>query len=243
MPRKKAQVPKREKTPSFPSDIEIERVVQERLMFWECPDRLGRYPLPILDFLINAIGCELETGEGMEEFGKDEEFYNPSWYVKGITNGELFYSLYVTISRLSEEPNFDFFSLRIGDQQAFASMLELATSLFLDWQGEDIFVDQAVDFWILYKWTRKIGGNALWTDDNGEPIDAPPLGTLTSEDWEMMVDDVMEHFLEEGEDEYIEMALTGAEGQPHWPTFQEFRSAKAHLLNWLGRTRVNVRSD
>lgn len=55
---------------------------------------------------------------------------------------------------------------------------------------------------------------AVWTTENGEPTGAPPLQELSEDDWDMIIEDVMEHFVEEGEDEYIEMALL--DQQPHW---------------------------
>ena len=137
-----------------------------------------------------------------------------------------------------------FFSLSVGDQQAFACTLDLATNLFLDRDRDSGFVDEAVDFWNLYRWTRRIDGYSLWsTEDGTEAIEPPPLQQLTPDDWRVLVDDLKEHFLGEGEDEYIEMPLLDADQQPHWPTFQEFRSAKAHLLDWCSRTRVNSRSN
>ena len=86
MPRKKKSNGNQGKATTlvFPTHAEIEETLMRRIGFWEHPDRKGPYPLPVLDFLINAIGCEIETGEGGEEFAKDAEFYNPHW---GIENG------------------------------------------------------------------------------------------------------------------------------------------------------------
>src|SRR5437899_1878408 len=65
-------------------------------------------------------------------------------------------------------------------------------------------------------------------------------GDLNSDDWEAIAEDVKEHFSEDGDDEYLEIALL--DEQLHWPTFQEFRSAKAHLLDWYSRTKANTQS-
>src|SRR5439155_16063560 len=82
MPRKKKSNGNQGKATTlvFPTHAEIEETLMRRIGFWEHPDHKGPYPLPVLDFLINAIGCEIETGEGGEEFAKDTEFYNPHWY-------------------------------------------------------------------------------------------------------------------------------------------------------------------
>src|SRR5439155_20977012 len=82
MPRKKKSNGNQGKATTlvFPTHAEIEETLMRRIGFWEHPDRKGPYPLPVLNFLINAIGCEIETGEGGEEFAKDAEFYNPHWY-------------------------------------------------------------------------------------------------------------------------------------------------------------------
>lgn len=76
--------------------------------------------MPVLDFLIGKIGCELEIGKDLEDFGKDDKYYNPSSYVNGITNGELFYSLYKTILKMTQDPDFELLELPQADQQAFA---------------------------------------------------------------------------------------------------------------------------
>jgi hypothetical protein len=76
----------------------------------------------------------------------------------------------------------------------------------------------------------------LWVGDNGEPADAPELNQLTRDDWEQIAEEVKEHFID-FDVEFEEMALL--DEQPHWPTFQEFRKAKAWLLNWYGQTRWN----
>src|SRR5204863_6456447 len=136
----------------FPTQEQIEANLQRRLKFWEDPERNAPYPLPVLDFLVNAIGCELQNGEDDPEFGKDAEFYNPHWYTTGITNGELFYSLYKTILQMTQDENFDFSQLPQCDQQAFFSMLDLAITLFLDRREEPGFGDDSIDLWILYSW-------------------------------------------------------------------------------------------
>jgi hypothetical protein len=75
MSRKRAKnVVQFEASLAFPTHDEIEQDLQQRLRLWEDPDRKVRYPLPVLDFLINAIACELETGEDDPEFGKTHNF-------------------------------------------------------------------------------------------------------------------------------------------------------------------------
>ena len=66
------------------------------------------------------------------------------------------------------------------------------------------------------------------------------LGQLTDDDWDNIAEDVKRHFSEDGDDEYLEIALL--DEQLQWPTFQEFRSAKAHLLKWAEWTRANTKA-
>jgi len=221
----------------FPTHDEIEQGLQRRLHFWEDPEHKVRYPIPVLDFLINEVGCERQTLEDDPEFGKDTEFYNPFWYTTGITNGELFYSVYRTVRQMTSDERFEFCRLPLCDQEAFFSMLDLGICLFLDRRKEVAAVDDSNDLWILYRWTRELEEFALWTNDSSEPLSPPPIEQLTDEDWKDIAEDVKEHFSEDGDEEYLEIALL--DEQLHWPTFQEFRSAKAHLLNWYGRTRAN----
>ena len=241
MPRKKNKnVVQFEVSLAFPTQDEIEENLQRRLRFWQNFDRKARYPLPVLDFLINAIACELETGEGNPEFGKDTEFYNPNWYTAGITNGELFYSLYQTIRQMSNDEEFDFSRLPLCDQEPFFSMLDLAITLFLDRRKEPELADDGIDLWILYAWTRKLDNLAIWYDEKNESVLPPPLGQLTDDDWRDIAEHVKGHFSEDGDDEYLEIPLL--DEQLHWPTFQEFRSAKAHVLKWADRTRANAQT-
>lgn len=227
-----------EALPAFPTHEEIEKELQQRLKLWEDPAREIRYPLPVLDFLVNAMTFELQLGEDDPEFGKDTEFYNPNWYTAGITNGELFYSLYRTIRKMTSNEQFDLSRLPLSDQEAFFSMLDLAITLFLDRRNEPGLMDDGIDLWILYAWTRKLDKLAVWYDGKSESALTPPLGQLTDDDWEDIAEDVKSHFSEDGDDEYLEIALL--DEQLHWPTFQEFRSAKAHILNWADWTRANM---
>jgi hypothetical protein len=225
---------------AFPTHGEIEENLQRRVRLWEDPDRKVRYPLAVLDFLINAIACELQTGEDDPEFGKDTEFYNPNWYTAGITNGELYYSLYRTIRQMSNDEQFDFSRLPLCDQEVFFSMLDLAITLFLDRRKEPELADEGIDLWILYAWTRNLDKLAVWYDEKSESVLPPPLGQLTDDDWDNIAEDVKRHFSEDGDDEYLEIALL--DEQLQWPTFQEFRSTKAHLLKWADWTRANAKA-
>jgi hypothetical protein len=223
-----------------PTHKQIEENIGRELQLWQQFDRNGPYPLPVLDFIIGHIGVEIHTCEDNEDIGKDTEYYNPSAFVNGITNGELFYSLYITLTKMTEEEKFDLFSLPICDQQAFASMLDLATTLFLE-QMEDTELDQtAVDLWILYSWCQRMKNKPLWIRDDGEATEPPELNKLTREDWELIAEEVKEHFIDY-DIELQEMALL--DEQPHWPTFQEFRKAKTQLLDWSRRTRWNRKAN
>jgi hypothetical protein len=222
----------------FPRHSEIDGTVKSSLEIWA--HQKGPYPLPVLEFLINEIGCQLDTIEDGEGAGKDDEFYNPCWYTKGITNGELFYSLYRTLSSMFENEKFAFGELAEADQQIFGSMLELARDLFLDRREEGEFVGDSVDLWVLYKWTREKSGFAVWTDRSGDAVARPPLGDLTADDWKDIAEDVVDHFLNGDQHEYLDLALLDSD--PHWPTAQEFRRAKAHVRWWYGLTRGNQQS-
>jgi hypothetical protein len=224
--------------PGFPSHSKIDHTVKSSLEIWA--HQKGPYPLPVLEFLINEIGFQLETIEDAEDAGKDDEFYNPRWYTKGITNGELFYSLYRTLSSMIEDGKFAFGELAEADQQIFGSMLELARDLFLDRREEGEFVGDSVDLWVLYKWAREKSGFAVWTNENGDAVAPPALADLTAVDWKDIADDVVAHFLNDDQHEYLELALLDSD--PHWPTAQEFRRAKANLRWWYGLTRGNQQS-
>lgn len=242
MKRKSNKESVAEQQPKFvvPTQKQIEEIISRELELWKRFEQKGPYPLPVLDFIIGQIGMEIESSRDNEDFGKDSEYYNPSPYAAGITNGELFFSLYVTLLKMTEKEDFNIFDLPISDQQAFASMLDLAITLFLDMDSENELNQTAVDFWILYAWCRRMRNVPLWVGDNGDPVDAPELNQLTQDDWELIAEDVKEHFID-FDIEFEEMALL--DEQPHWPTFQEFRKAKAWLLNWYGQTRWNRKAD
>jgi len=197
-----------EQRPKFvaPTQKQIEEIISRELELWKRFGRKGPYPLPMLDFIIGQIGIEIEHDQDSEEFGKDAEYYNPCPYTVGITNGELFYSLYVTLVKMTEDEDFNLFGLPICDQQAFASMLELAITMFLDMHLDNELDQTVVDFWILFAWCRRMGSEHLWVGDNGEPADAPELNKLTRDDWEQIAEEVKEHFID-FDIEFTEMAL------------------------------------
>jgi hypothetical protein len=107
-----------EQRPKFvvPTQKQIEEIIKGELKLWQRFGRKGLYPLPVLDFIIGQIGIEIESCQDDEGFGKDSEYYNPFPYTAGITNGELFYSLYVTLVKMTEQEDFNLFDLPICDQ-------------------------------------------------------------------------------------------------------------------------------
>jgi hypothetical protein len=117
---------------------------------------------------------------------------------------------------------------------------DLAITLFLDRRKEPKLADEGIDLWILYAWTRNLDMLAVWYDEKSESVLPPPLGQLTDDDWDNIAEDVKRHFSEDGDDEYLEIALL--DEQLQWPTFQEFRSVKAHLLKWAEWTRANTKA-
>ena len=224
-----------------PSHEQIEERLRHELQVWQQFGRKGPYPLPILDFIIGQIGCEIELALDTEEFEKDDEFYNPTGYIGGITNGELYHSLYKTILKMTDEEGFEFLNLPLCDQQIFAATLELAIGQFMDMKSESELDQTAVDLWILFAWCQKMRGAPVWEDENGEAANPPEIEKLTKDDWEQVTSDLKSFFLEDSDAEFIEMSLL--DEQPHWPSFQEFRSATAWLKNWHGQTRWNRKAS
>jgi hypothetical protein len=224
-----------------PTHKQIEEDLQRELQGWQQFGRKGPYPFPVLDFIIGQIGCEIESAQGNEDLGKDIEYYNPTGYINGITNGELYYSLYKTILKMTEEDEFEFSNLALCDQQVFAARLDLAINLFTDLRGDNELNQDAVDLWIFYSWCRRLRNQPVWENENGETISPPEIEELTEDDWEQITGDLNAHFLEDSDAEFIEMVLL--DEQPHWPTFQEFRKAKAWLMDWYGQTRWNRKRD
>ena len=193
--------------------------------------------MPVLDFVINRIGSEIEMGKDSEDFGKDDEYHNPSWSVNGITNGELFYSLYRTILKMTQESEFEILELPLSDQQAFASTLDLAIVLFLDSRDPQDPDQGWVDLWILHLWCCRLDDTPdLYSEDETE-LSITELSQLTGDDWNYVAESVKCHFLDDSDVDDIEMALL--DEQPHWPTHQEFRKAKAWLFDWYEHTRWN----
>src|SRR6266516_4751979 len=101
---------------------QIEERFGRELDRWKERRQEVRYSLPILDFLICGIGEQIESLEAGGELEKDAEFYNPSWYVSGVTNGELCYSLFKTIGRMTEDKAFNLTEdLLLCDMEIFVS--------------------------------------------------------------------------------------------------------------------------
>lgn len=231
-PRKKSTKDSNAK-PNFPTQLELNALMDE----WPKLGYSGPYPLPALDFIVGQIGCEIECGLDSGGFAKDDAYHNPSPYADGITNGELFYSLYISIGRMTGEKDFVVNRLSICDQQAFATMLDLAICLFIDGLDLNDLQPNALDLWILHCWCSKIDESHLWTNDDGDPIAPPAIDAFSLTDWKFIASSVEDHFMSETDIEI--MPITMQEQQPHWPNHQEFRKAKAWLLEWARNTRWN----
>lgn len=219
--------------PLFPTQLEQNALMDE----WLKADYAGPYPLPALDFIVGRIGCEIESGLDRGDIEKDDAYHNPSPYADGITNGELFYSLYITIGRMTDEKDFAIHNLPTCDQQAFGTMLDLAICLFIDGLDLNDLQPDALDLWILHSWCSRLDGSRYWADNNGDPVASPAIEEFSLTDWKFIASSVENHFMSATDIEI--MPITMQEQQPHWPNHQEFRKAKAWLLDWARNTRWN----
>lgn len=115
-------------------------------------------------------------------------------------------------------------------------MLNLAITLFLDSRDPEDPDQGWIDLWILHLWCCRLSDSPPLYSEEDE-IAPTELSQLTEDDWEQIGESVKEHFMGDSDVCDIEMVLL--DGQPHWPTHQEFRKAKAWLMDWYEHTRWN----
>jgi len=161
-----------------------------------------------------------------------------SSFLNGITVGEYIYGIYEVFNELTNEaacPAED----PLYKEAILYSTLESLAHDFLDRFRDGYFDEEtAIDVWELWKACRANQEPPLWADDNDKSIEPPKLHDLKTEDWEYILEMIQEEFFWDLDFEYgANFALL--EPQPHWPNFQEFRTAKTWLLGEFERTRAS----
>lgn len=153
------------------------------------------------------------------------EFYHEP-FLAGITNGEYLWCLdEILAEMLSASPAIEPPAFK---QAVMASLFQGLKEDFLD---EDVRPDEIHEIWPLWA-ARRADKKLLWLDKDGDPAPTPPLHTLKSADWELVLDILADDLTDEHN---YSLGFRGDnfalhEVQPLWPTYQQFRSAKARIL-------------
>jgi hypothetical protein len=206
-----------------------------------------KYECPQIDALINHAGLMIQLEEddepGLEKDAECNVHYTS--FLNGITNGEYFYALFQIFGELiSDEPSTT--GTPLYKEAILASVLDGLRDEFLGSLADNFFdEDGAGDIWELWKACRQNHNLPIWTDENDQPIEPPALKDIPRADWEHMLEVIYHEFLW---DRDWELGLLGGnfalyQEQPHWPTHQEFRTAKTWFLHAYSSTRVNRAGD
>jgi hypothetical protein len=196
----------------------------------------GPYPSPVIESITKFVFVEIEqlTSTAIDNFQKDGEYEVAAWPIHGITNGEWCYSLYTSLSRMMTDDKFELNELSLCDHQVLVLAVDSAVSIALqNIEESDPYLSDPADLWILHAWCCRLSNIPTWPDDSVPP----PFAAFTEQDWTRVAGTVCSHFREGGYDDCEAMAIL--DHQPHWPSFQEFRKAKAFIQLWNDNTRFS----
>ena len=198
---------------------------------WKTSSGSMRFSINDLGFLITPVGLKLELFPELKDCArsKDETCQHQyTLFLEGITNGEFFFAAYAVLGEMlsaepaSEPPRFKKAVLR--------SLLSCAKSDFMDTDPTNPrFMESAAKLWELWLACRQ-GANLPFWEDDGDAGEPPPLDTLTTADWKVMFCFLFDELLGEPEIEDEPGNLALEDPQPYWPSFQEYRRARAWLL-------------
>jgi hypothetical protein len=81
----------------------------------------------------------------------------------------------------------------------------------------------------------------LWSNGDGEAAEPPALRDIPKDEWEYVFEFIQDEFLwdRDWEIPFLGGNFALVQQQPHWPTFQEYRTAKTWLLSVYENTRAN----
>lgn len=193
------------------------------------------FPLEKLRFFLEYLNYSIEL-QHLEDEDQIPDMYGlcdivmPN-HLKYITNGEYIYEAYrIFIDLVSEEAEKDPVMYR---EAIFSSIFEGAKDSFL-FELENNTAEKnsrtARALFDLYEYCQnQIGGN-LWEDDQGKPVDPPPLDQISLDDWEDVFSQLSDFFFWDYDWELpIVFNFSQYVEHPHWPTFPEYRRA----LVWI----------
>jgi hypothetical protein len=164
--------------------------------------------------------------------------------LNGITNGEYIYAVFEILSEiLSDEP---YAETPLFKEAVLASLLDGLQGDFLDLlDSEEFPAETAQDIWNLYSACRRNRKAPLWENDKDEEVEPPILSEIERDDWERILEEIHDEFLW---DRDWEIGIFGGTNfallkeQPHFPTLQEYRTAKIWLQTAYSNTRHNRKS-
>jgi hypothetical protein len=219
---------------------------------WNSTSRVSeggtKYEYPELDAIINFIGCAIEGEEDSNDqpLAKDNECdFHHTAYLNGITNGEYIYVVFEILTEMMDDEPYK--TAPFYKEAVLASLIDGITEEFLDLlQSEEFPIKHAQDIWnlhVAYCQKRKV---PLWADDDGKEVRPPVLTAISKDDWEWILEEIQNEFLW---DRDWELGLFGGSNfalvkeQPHFPSLQEYRTAKTWIMDAYSKTSWNKKSS
>jgi len=206
-----------------------------------------QYDFADLDVFFNHIGCNIEAQEGCDDgpLQKDAECeLHVSAYLQGITNGEYLHAVYEILYSMADGSPCK--EVPMHQEAVLSTIIDGLRDEFLDRLDDDFAEEDAVDIWRLYAAIRRRRKAALWTNDEAGEVAAPRLQEISSDGWASILEEIHDEFLWDRDWE-VEMLGGGnfalLKTQPHFPSFQEFRTAKTWLMLNYANTRQNSKED
>jgi hypothetical protein len=169
---------------------------------------------------------------------KNSEFPCHRDYLRSITYGEFVYcASEIILDMTSDDPAA---TVPLIKQAVLDAMLHGIEAEFLQSLEVGHFdADLAAQISELYKACSV--SPLLWIDANGQPTSPASLADISPEHWRQIFHSIR-YSLIDYEDFCLRTSLNGhfalALDQPHWPTFQEYRTARTWLLRIYYDDRV-----
>ena len=150
-------------------------------------------------------------------------FIEDSYFLRYITLGEVFFELKNVFMCLLSDKQAN--PMPLFREAIFSSFYEFSTQSFLrgfECGGFSEIKDDALNLWGLYEFCSLEANLFVWSDEDCKEVEAPPLETLTLNDWQRVVERLDSLFFQDSDWEMFSH-FSQFEEKPHLPSFVEHR--------------------
>ena len=150
-------------------------------------------------------------------------FIEDSYFLRYITLGEVFFELKNVFMCLLSDKQAN--PMPLFREAIFSSFYEFSTQSFLrgfECSGFSEIKDDALNLLGLYEFCSLEANLFVWSDEDCKEVEAPPLETLTLNDWQRVVERLDSLFFQDSDWEMFSH-FSQFEEKPQLPSFVEYR--------------------